>query len=46
MMNNLILNEGDYVTIENVSLRCGKAIQVQPFETKFTEAKISRAVYF
>jgi len=44
MMNNLLLEEGDTVLVENVGLIRGKEVHIQPFETKFTENKVTRAV--
>ena len=43
-MDNLLLGEGDNVTIENVILNSGKELHVQPFDIKFTESKITKAV--
>lgn len=44
IMNNLLLEEGDAVTVENVTLRQGKEVHIQPFETRFTESNVTKAV--
>eukprot|EP00826_Nyctotherus_ovalis_P052198 TRINITY_DN6591_c0_g1_i24.p3 TRINITY_DN6591_c0_g1~~TRINITY_DN6591_c0_g1_i24.p3 ORF type:complete len:159 (-),score=52.75 TRINITY_DN6591_c0_g1_i24:799-1275(-) len=43
-MNNLLLEEGDTVTVENVTLKQGKEVHIQPFETRFTESNVTKAV--
>lgn len=43
-MNNLLLEEGDVIVIENVTLKQGKEVHIQPFETRFTESKVTKAV--
>jgi hypothetical protein len=43
-MNNLLLQEGDTVLLENVTLKQGREVHIQPFETRFTESKVTKAV--
>jgi len=46
IMNNLLITEGDMVRVDYVQLPKGNEVHLQPFETKFTEIKNAKVVYF